>query len=62
MQDRDEVESTMNGQPFKAGRHAATLRRLLWREHLGLLTPDLATLADQLDAEAEAVEVAGASA
>ncbi len=31
------LESTMDGQPYKAGHHAATLRRLLWREHLGLL-------------------------
>lgn len=36
MEDYDIVDSTMDGQPFKAGRHAATLRRLLWREHLGL--------------------------
>ena len=27
----------MDGKPFKAGRHVATLRRYLWREHLGLL-------------------------
>lgn len=27
----------MDGKPYKAGHHAATLRRLLWREHLGLL-------------------------
>ena len=31
------IESTMDGQPYQAGRHAATLRRYLWREHLGLL-------------------------
>lgn len=31
------MDSTMDGQPYKAGHHAATLRRLLWREHLGLL-------------------------
>ena len=37
MEDRDFIDSTMDGAPFKAGRHAATLRRLLWREHLGLL-------------------------
>ena len=37
MEDYDTIESSMDGQPFKAGRHAATLRRLLWREHLGLL-------------------------
>lgn len=36
MEDYDVIPSTMDGQPFKAGRHAATLRRLLWREHLGL--------------------------
>lgn len=29
----------MDGLPYQAGRHAATLRRYLWREHLGLLPP-----------------------
>lgn len=29
----------MNGEPYVAGHHAATLRRMLWREHLGLLPP-----------------------
>lgn len=37
MQDTNGLESTMDGQPYKAGHHAATLRRMLWREHLGLL-------------------------
>ncbi|KAL1635901.1 hypothetical protein SLS58_010069 [Diplodia intermedia] len=37
MEDTEKIESTMNGQPYQAGRHAATLRRMLWREHLGLL-------------------------
>ncbi|KAI0131779.1 hypothetical protein BJ170DRAFT_611347 [Xylariales sp. AK1849] len=39
MEDTDRVQSVMDGQPFEAGRHAATLRRYLWREHLGLLPP-----------------------
>ena len=37
MEDRHTMDSTMDGEPYKAGHHAATLRRLLWREHLGLL-------------------------
>ena len=37
MEDYNTIETTMDGQPFKAGHHAATLRRMLWREHLGLL-------------------------
>ena len=37
MEDYKVLETTMDGQPYKAGHHAATLRRLLWREHLGLL-------------------------
>ncbi|KAI9849748.1 MAG: hypothetical protein M1838_006284 [Thelocarpon superellum] len=37
MEDTKILESTMDGAPFKAGYHAATLRRYLWREHLGLL-------------------------
>jgi phospholipase D1/2 len=40
MEDRTTIESTMDGKPYNAGRHAATLRRLLWREHLGLLPPE----------------------
>lgn len=37
MEDANLLESTMNGKPFQAGYHAATLRRHLWREHLGLI-------------------------
>ncbi|TGJ83625.1 hypothetical protein E0Z10_g5143 [Xylaria hypoxylon] len=39
MEDTAKIQSTMDGQPFEAGRHAATLRRYLWREHMGLLPP-----------------------
>lgn len=39
MEDTRRVESRMDGQPFEAGWHAASLRRHLWREHLGLLPP-----------------------
>lgn len=37
MEDTNMLESTMDGKPFQAGYHAATLRRHLWREHLGLI-------------------------
>lgn len=37
MEDREMLDSTMDGKPYKAARLAATLRRRLWREHLGLL-------------------------
>ena len=37
MTDTNLIDSTMDGQPYRAGHHATTLRRLLWREHLGLL-------------------------
>jgi phospholipase D1/2 len=39
MEDTEVLQSTMNGKPYEARRHAATLRRYLWREHLGLLPP-----------------------
>ncbi|KAL9057467.1 MAG: hypothetical protein Q9162_002304 [Coniocarpon cinnabarinum] len=39
MEDREEFDSIMDGQHYRAGRHAATLRRMLWREHLGLIEP-----------------------
>lgn len=37
MEDTKLIDSKMDGKPYKAGEHAATLRRMLWREHLGLL-------------------------
>ncbi|EME85348.1 uncharacterized protein MYCFIDRAFT_60226 [Pseudocercospora fijiensis CIRAD86] len=39
MEDTLPLPSRMNGEEFTAGHHAATLRRMLWREHLGLLPP-----------------------
>ncbi|KAH6631507.1 hypothetical protein F5144DRAFT_648256 [Chaetomium tenue] len=39
MEDTRRFQTTMDGKPFEAGWHAATLRRYLWREHLGLLPP-----------------------
>jgi phospholipase D1/2 len=37
MEDTNTLASTMDGEPFQAGHHAATLRRHIWREHLGLI-------------------------
>ena len=45
MEDTKRFASTMDGKPFEAGWHAGSLRRYLWREHLGLLPPQ------ELDAE-----------
>ncbi|KAI1379551.1 phospholipase D/nuclease [Hypoxylon crocopeplum] len=39
IEDPDPVDSYMGGQPFSASRFATSLRRQLWRKHLGLL-PD----------------------
>lgn len=39
MTDTKPLQSKMDGKPYEAGYHAATLRRYLWREHLGLLPP-----------------------
>jgi phospholipase D1/2 len=39
IQDPTEVQSYMNGQPYTAGKFAASLRRYITRKHLGLL-PD----------------------
>lgn len=39
MTDTKIINSKMAGEPYEAGHHAATLRRYLWREHLGLLYP-----------------------
>ncbi|KAL2889644.1 Phospholipase D1 [Ceratocystis lukuohia] len=39
MEDTRPLQTTMDGKQYIAGWHAATLRRYLWREHLGLLRP-----------------------
>lgn len=37
LEDTHELDTTMDGKPYRAAHLAATLRRHLWREHLGLL-------------------------
>ena len=39
IQDSQSVDSMMNGQPWQATKFAATLRRQLFRKHVGLLAP-----------------------
>jgi phospholipase D1/2 len=39
VEDQTPVNSSMNGQPWQANRFAASLRRQLFRKHLGLLRP-----------------------
>jgi phospholipase D1/2 len=39
MTDTKTINTKMGGEDYEAGYHAATLRRYLWREHLGLLLP-----------------------
>ncbi|KAJ6550871.1 phospholipase D [Mycena vulgaris] len=39
VEDGDMIQATMNGQPYEVARFAATLRRKLFREHLGLIPP-----------------------
>ena len=39
VEDPNPVDSFMNGEPYRAARFAATLRRQLFRKHLGLLKP-----------------------
>lgn len=39
VEDEDFIQSTMDGHPYRAARFAATLRRKLFRQHLGLIPP-----------------------
>ncbi|KAF4969511.1 hypothetical protein FZEAL_10221, partial [Fusarium zealandicum] len=50
MEDTRMIQSTMDGQPYEAGYHAATLRRYLWREHMGLLPPQPLDASDSINA------------
>lgn len=51
MEDSLPLEEKMNGQPYTAGHHAATLRRTLWREHLGLLPAQTFGAGDDVNAQ-----------
>ncbi|KDR66935.1 hypothetical protein GALMADRAFT_258822 [Galerina marginata CBS 339.88] len=39
IEDDDMIDSTMDGRPYQASRFAATMRRQLYKEHLGLIPP-----------------------
>jgi len=51
MEDTKVLPSKMDGAEFSAGHHAATLRRMLWREHLGLLPPQDFDASDEVNAQ-----------
>jgi phospholipase D1/2 len=51
LQDTDEIDTEMDGKPYKAARLAHQLRSSLWREHLGLLPPQSLNAADDPNAQ-----------
>lgn len=51
MEDTLPLQSLMDGQSYTAGHHAATLRRMLWREHLGLLPAQSLDAGDDVNAQ-----------
>ncbi|PPQ84945.1 hypothetical protein CVT25_004458 [Psilocybe cyanescens] len=46
IEDDDMINSTMDGQPYEVSRFAATLRRQLYKEHLGFIPPQPCTSRD----------------
>ncbi|KAL4565241.1 hypothetical protein LXL04_029327 [Taraxacum kok-saghyz] len=46
IEDKEVVESSMGGNPWKAGKFALSLRLSLWSEHLGLHTSEINKIAD----------------
>lgn len=47
IEDPISIDSYMNGRPYRAAKFAATLRRQLFRKHLGLLKPQDPDIPDQ---------------
>ncbi|KAM7469917.1 hypothetical protein LguiA_008100 [Lonicera macranthoides] len=45
-EDKDFVESSMNGEPWSAGKFAFSLRLSLWSEHLGLHSEEISQIRD----------------
>nr|GMD42252.1 phospholipase D zeta 1-like isoform X1 [Ipomoea batatas] len=48
IEDKDFIESSMDGKPWKAGRFAFSLRVSLWAEHLGLHTGEISQIKDPI--------------
>ncbi|KAK7356116.1 hypothetical protein VNO80_15382 [Phaseolus coccineus] len=46
IEDKEYVESLMNGKPWKAGKFSYSLRCSLWSEHLGLHTGEISKVSD----------------
>lgn len=51
LEDQEFVNSRMNGQPWRAGRFAHSLRLSLWSEHLGIDLSNLETIRDPVGDE-----------
>ncbi|KAK5445395.1 hypothetical protein LTS15_010176 [Exophiala xenobiotica] len=51
MTDTRTIETTMDGKPYQAGFHAATLRRHIWREHLGMIEAQIADASEDPNAQ-----------
>ncbi|KAL3120771.1 hypothetical protein niasHT_008063 [Heterodera trifolii] len=54
--DHEFVEGRMNGQPFRAGKFASSLRMRLMREHLGLLEQSLPKTSPERAAEIDVID------
>ncbi|XP_071737407.1 phospholipase D zeta 1-like isoform X2 [Rutidosis leptorrhynchoides] len=48
IEDKEVVESSMGGSPWKAGKFALSLRLSLWSEHLGLQSTEIKKIADPI--------------
>ncbi|PSS03047.1 Phospholipase D zeta 1 like [Actinidia chinensis var. chinensis] len=48
VEDTEFLESSMNGEPWKAGKFALSLRLSLWSEHLGLHTGEIKQISDPI--------------
>ncbi|THH14594.1 hypothetical protein EW146_g5764 [Bondarzewia mesenterica] len=48
VEDDDTIETTMDGKPYVASRFAASLRRKLYRQHLGLIPPQMCDHQEEL--------------
>ncbi|KFA73617.1 hypothetical protein S40288_02562 [Stachybotrys chartarum IBT 40288] len=56
MEDTKKIPSMMDGKPYEAAYFATTLRRYLWREHLGILPPQSMNAEGDINALPPSVE------
>lgn len=57
IEDKEFVDSSMGGKPWKAGKFASSLRHSLWSEHLGLHAGEVRCVSKSLSSKGQSLKI-----